>query len=126
MILPLILFAQLQQPHFRNTFATAVESVVDTLSAVDITASPTDYGEAMKSAQAARTNLNAMATEEGEHDVVSSVNDLYFAISACHIQATDHSDTTTCRAQIDHARTRVMTVLGRHKANGSWIDGPPS
>ena len=126
MILPLLLLMQLQQPHFRNTFATAAESTIDTVSAVDLSAPPSTYAASMQTAQTARTTLEQMATEEGEPGVVAAVNDLYFAIAACHIQAVDRTDTAPCRAQVDRARTRAMTVLGKHKVNGVWQDGPPA
>jgi len=125
MLLALLLAVQLQQPHFRNTFATAAESTIDTISAVNLSASAADYDAAMKSAQTARENLKQMATEPGETDVVSAVNALYFAVSACHIQAVDNTDTTACRGTMTRARNRAMEVLGKHKVNGGWVDGPP-
>ena len=118
--------AQSHKPQLRNTFVVATESAIDALAAVDLAASPANYNAAMKSAQTARTNLQQMATEEGEQDVATSVNDFYFAISACHIQAIDNSDTAVCRGQVEHARDRAMTALGKHKASGSWVDGPPA
>ena len=118
--------AQERKPHFRSTFVVATESTIDTVSAVDIDATASNYDAALKAAQTARTNLQQMATEEGEQDVVSSVDDLYFAISACHIQAVDNADTTACKAQVSRARNRAMTTLGKHKENGAWVDGAPA
>jgi hypothetical protein len=109
-----------------NTFISAAQVVLDDASAVEIKGPDDRFDGEMKTLRTAEDNLHAMAYEPREHSVVDAANQLIFAIAACHIQAKDNTPTDKCEAQVDRARNRAMTTLGRHKTGATWTDGPPS
>ena len=118
--------AQTPPAPLRNTFVVAAETVIDDANAVDLKADDTHFDGQMQTLKTARENLNRMASEDREHEIVSSADDMIFAISACHIQAKDGGNTAKCQTQVDNARTRTMEVLDKHKSAGAWVDGPPA
>lgn len=115
-----------QNTPLSNTFITAAESVIDDANAVEVKADDDHFTGQLQTVKSAKDNLNGMASGEREHDIVSSMNDLIFAISACHIQAKDGADTAKCQGQINNARHRAMDLLNKHKDGDSWADGPPA
>jgi hypothetical protein len=135
MLLPLILAFQVTATHrpdfntehkLRESFVVAAESVIDTASAIDLGAN-TDASDAQrKQLQNDKANLANIAESTLEKEAVGDINDMVFAITACTIQARNNADTTQCRGLFDRARHRAMEALGKHKANGVWVDGPPA
>ena len=115
-----------QTAPMRNTFVVAAETVIDNAGDVDIKADDTQFNGQMAQVKTSRDNLDKMADDEREHEVVSATGDLIFAVQACHIQAKDGADTTKCQAQIEGARVRAMEALKMHKSGGNWVAGPPS
>ena len=126
----ILLLAQLPTQHhnpiLRNTFVTAAETVIDDADHTDIKAPDTQFDSQMQQLKAAQSNLNQMVAEDGEREVVSETANLIYAIAACHIQAKTAPDTAKCELTISHARTNAMEALHKHKANGTWLDGPPA
>jgi len=110
----------------RNTFVVAAETVIDNASSVDIKADETQFAGQMAQVKTSRDNLDRMADDEREHEVVSATGDLIFAVQACHIQAKNNTDTGKCQAQVEQARIRAMEALKMHKSGGNWVAGPPS
>lgn len=115
-------------PHgpMRNTFATSAETVVDTADAIDIHANDAAFDAQMQQLHNTYDTLKAMAEDEREKDVASSLNDLVFAISACHLQARNGAPIEKCTKQIANARFRSLDALGKHKDGATWVDGPPT
>ena len=113
-------------PTLRNTFVTAAETVIDDADQTDIKAPDAQFDPQMQQLKTAQSNLNQMVAEDGEREVVSETANLVYAIAACHIQAKTTPDTAKCELTISHARTSAMEALHKHKANGSWLDGPPA
>lgn len=125
----LLLFPQSGPPShipLSNTFITASETVIDDADRVEINAPDDRFNAQMRDLRTAKDNLDRMAYEDLEHQVVSADSDLIFALSACHVQSKDGADTHKCEAQVKSARARAMEVLGKHKAGSSWVDGPPA
>ena len=109
----------------RNTFVVAAETVIDSVSAIDIKGDDVHFNAQMQQVKTAKDNLKSMADDERERDAASAADDLIFAVSACHLQAKDGASTDKCEAQIASARTRAMEALRVHKSNGAWVAGPP-
>jgi hypothetical protein len=110
----------------RNSFATAAESVIDTADAVEISAPRERYAPEMTQLQATYDQLQRVAEDDREKEVAHALNDLVFAIAACHLQAEGGTPTQTCEAQVQRARLRSMEALGKHKTASGWIDGAPA
>lgn len=110
----------------RNTFVVAAETVVDNASHVDLRANTATSDAQMQQLKASRDTLAGMAEDDREKDAAALINDMVFAISACHLQATNGADTTTCKAQFLRARARVMEAIRKHKNGDAWVDGPPA
>lgn len=109
-----------------NTFVSAAEVVLDDADKVDVSAPDVRFEAEMRDLKTAKDNLDRMAYSDREHEIVSSANDLIFAISACHVQAKDGANTAKCESQIAGARNRAMDVLGQHKTGATWVKGPPA
>jgi len=111
----------------RNAFRTATESVVDNALTIDPAAPDTQFAPAMTQLKQSQLNLAQMAADDRENEIASETKNLLFTVSACHIQAkADPSKVAVCQPQIDHAAHEVELLINRHKANGSWQDGPPA
>lgn len=110
----------------RNSFIVAAESTIDDASALDLKAADAQFDPQMRALKAAQANLATMAEDDNERDIASDVNDLIFAVSACHIAAKGGAPTAQCESQISDARTHAMQALGKHKTGGVWQDRPPS
>jgi hypothetical protein len=110
----------------RNTFAVAVETVIDNASAVDVKADEIRFNAQFQQLKASKDNLAGMAYDDREKDIAARANDMLFQISACHIQAKDGASTTQCESQIAHAQSSMMEAIGKHKTGRAWTDGPPS
>jgi hypothetical protein len=113
-------------PPPRQTFIAAAQVALDNASAVDIKADRDHFMSSMQQLKQSSDNLTAMAADEGETNIAATMKDILFQISSCHIQATDGTPTDKCEAQIKTAEKQAMTVLNRHKDNGSWVQGPPA
>jgi hypothetical protein len=113
-------------PPPRQTFIAAAEVVLDNASAVDVKSDNDHFTSAMLQLKQSNDNLKNMAADEGEENIASSMKDIMFQISSCHIQAIDGTPTDKCQAQIKTAEKQAMTALNRHKDNGSWVEGPPA
>lgn len=113
-------------PPPRQTFVAAAQVVLDNADAVNLKASNDDFAGQMKQLKQSSDNLNNMAADEGEQNIAASMKDIMFQISSCHIQAIDNTPIDKCQAQIKAAEKQAMTVLNRHKDNGSWVEGPPA
>jgi hypothetical protein len=109
----------------RNSFATAAEDVIDTADAVQIHADDTQIGAQMQQLHTVYDRLKSMADDERETEVAQSLNDLVFAVSACHITARGGDSTEQCEAQVNRARTRSMVAIEKHKTPNGWQDGAP-
>ena len=114
-------------PHgpLRNSFASAAESVIDTADAVEIQAPEVRYAPEMQQLHATYDRLKSLAEDDRETNVARALNDLLFAISACHLQATGGGPTDKCEAQVQRARIRSMEAMDKHRTAGGWVDGPP-
>jgi hypothetical protein len=114
-------------PHgsLRNSFVTGAETLIDSADAIDLHASEDRYGPELAHVKSIYAQLQSMAQDEREKDVASALNDMIFAISACHIQAVGGNSTTQCEAQVAHARRRSMETLSKHRTPNGWEDGPP-
>src|SRR6185437_14936198 len=95
-------------PPPRQTFISAAQVVLDNAAAVDIKADRDHFTGSMQQLKQSNDNL-------------ASMKDIIFQISSCHIQAIDGTPTGKCEAQIRTAEKQAMTVLNRHKDNGSWV-----
>lgn len=113
-------------PPPRQTFVAAAQAVLDNASAVDVKSDNDHFNSAMQQLRQSNENLNAMAADEGEKNIATTMKDIIFQISSCHIQAIDGTSTEKCEAQIRTAEKQAMTTLNRHKEGGSWVDGPPA
>ena len=128
-LLTAILAIQLYTTPIRNTFVTAAESVIDTASAVDLHADQPAYDAQFRNLTLTRDNLAALvpgSNDDREGKALTAINNMIFTLSACRIQAIDGTDLTTCNAQFDRARNRAMESIHKHKANDTWLDGPPA
>jgi hypothetical protein len=110
----------------RNSFVVAAESTIDAASAVKLNGDDAQFGSRIQALKTAQANLTGMAEDDNERDIASDINDLVFAISACHIQAKGGASTTPCESQISDARTRAMQAMNKHKTGGAWVDGSPA
>jgi hypothetical protein len=110
----------------RQTFVAAAQAVLDNADAVDIKGDRDHFTTQMQQLRQSSDNLNSMAADDGEKSIASTMSDIIFQISSCHIQAIDGTPTDKCEAQIKAAEKQAMTVMNRHKDNGSWADGPPA
>ena len=110
----------------RESFRTAAESTLDDASAVNIKGDDSEFTPQMQNLKAANLNLTRMADVDSERTIAAAVNDLVFAITACHIVAKGGAATTQCETEINDARTHAMQVLGARKTNGTWQDAPPA
>lgn len=112
-------------PPPRQTFVAAAQVVLDNAAAVDVKADQDQFNSAMQQLRQSNDNLKEMAADEGEDSISTTMKDILFQISSCHIQAIDGRPTDKCEAQIRAAVRQAMTTLKRHKQGGSWVDGPP-
>ena len=110
----------------RNTFVVAAETVIDSASGIDIKGDDVHFNAQMQQLKSAKDNLKSMAEDDRERDAAAAMDDLLFAVAACHIQAKDGASTDRCQAQIDSSRIRAMEALRVHKSNGAWVAGPPA
>ncbi len=110
----------------RNSFVVAAESAIDAASAVKLDGDDAQFGPQIQSLKTAQANLTRMAEDDNERDIASAVNDLVFAVSACHITAKGGASTGQCESQITDARTHAMQAMKKHKSGGIWQDGPPA
>jgi hypothetical protein len=113
-------------PPPRQTFIAAAQVALDNAAAVDVKSDRDRFNGSMQQLKQSSDNLTAMAADEGEKNIATTMNDILFQISSCHIQAIDGTSTARCEAQIKAAEKQAMTILNRHKDNGSWIQGPPA
>jgi len=113
-------------PPPRQTFIAAAQVALDNAAAVDIKSDRDHFTGSLQQLKQSSDNLTAMAADEGEQNIASTMKDILFQISSCHIQAIDGTPTDKCEAQIKTAERQAMTVLNRHKDNGSWVEGPPA
>ena len=113
-------------PPPRQTFVAAAQAVLDNAAAVDLKGDADHFTTQMQQLKQSSDNLKSMAADDGEEDIATSMKDIMFQISSCHIQAIDGTPTDKCEAQIKTAERQAMTVLNRHKDNGSWVEGPPA
>ena len=109
----------------RNTFVVAAETVIDNASAVDLKGDDAHFAAQMNDLKTSKENLLRMAEDDREHDAAEAANDLIFAVASCHIRA-KNGDAGNCVTLVDNARHRAMEALGKHKANGAWVNGPPT
>lgn len=105
-----------------NTFATAAETVVDTVASIDLHAVQGTYDPQFHNLTTQRENLDKLASNEREQAVSAAIKDMVLTLQACHIQAIDGADLTRCQGTLERDRARVMEVLGRRKVNGAWTD----
>lgn len=113
-------------PPPRQTFIAAAQVVLDNAAAVEIKGDRDKFTTQMQQLKQSNDNLANMAADEGEKNIAATMKDIMFQISSCHIQAIDNTPTDKCEAQIKSAEKQAMTVMKRHKDNGSWVDGPPA
>ena len=113
-------------PPPRQTFVAAAQAVLDHAAAVDVKADRDRFAGLMQQLKQSSDNLTAMAADEGEKSIATSMKDIIFQISSCHIQSIDGTPTDKCEAQIKTAEKQAMTTLNRHKDGGSWVEGPPA
>ncbi len=113
-------------PPPRETFISAAEVVLDNAAAIDVKADNDHFNGAMQQLRQSNENLKAMAADEGEESIATTMKDIIFQISSCHIQAIDGTPTDRCEAQIKSAERQAMTTLKRHKEGSSWAEGPPA
>jgi hypothetical protein len=110
----------------RNTFAVAVETVIDNASAVDLQAEDPRFNGQLQQLKSAKDNLARIAFSDKEKEIADSANNMVFLVSACRIQAKNGTNTTQCASQFASAQTRMMVAIDKHKSGASWVDGPPS
>jgi hypothetical protein len=113
-------------PPPRQTFVAAAQVVLDNAAAVDVKGDRDHFTSQMQQLKQSSDNLTNMAADDGEKNIATSMKDIMFQISSCHIQAIDGTPTDKCEAQIKTAEKQAMTTLNRHKDNGSWVEGPPA
>ncbi len=113
-------------PPPRQTFIAAAQVVLDKADAVDLKATNENFAGQMQQLRQSNDNLTRMAADEGEDNIATSMKDIIFQISSCHIQAIDGTAIGKCQAQIKSAEKQAMTVLNRHKEGSSWVEGPPA
>ncbi len=113
-------------PPPRQTFIAAAQVVLDNAAAVDVKSNHDRFNGSMQQLRQSSDNLTSMAADEGEQSIATTMKDIIFQISSCHIQAIDGTSTDKCEAQIKAAEKQAMTVLKRHKDGSSWVEGPPA
>lgn len=113
-------------PPPRQTFVAAAQVVLDNAAAVDVKADNDHFNGAMQQLKQSSANLNAMAADDGEQSIATTMKDIIFQLSSCHIQSIDGTPTDKCEAQIKSAERQAMTALHRHKEGSSWVEGPPA
>lgn len=113
-------------PPPRQTFVAAAQVVLDNAAAVDVKADNDHFTNSMQQLRQSSSNLTNMAADDGEKSIASTMNDIIFQISSCHIQAIDGTPTDKCEAQIKSAEKQAMTTLNSHKEGSSWVQGPPA
>ncbi len=113
-------------PPPRQTFISAAQVVLDNAAAVDVKADRDHFNASLQQLKQSNDNLATMAADEGEKNIATSMKDIIFQISSCHIQAIDNTPTDKCEAQIKTAEKQAMTTLNRHKDGSSWVEGPPA
>ena len=113
-------------PPPRQTFISAAQVVLDNAAAVDVKADRDHFNASLQQLKQSNDNLATMAADEGEKNIATSMKDIIFQISSCHIQAIDDTPTDKCEAQIKTAEKQAMTTLNRHKDGSSWVEGPPA
>ncbi len=113
-------------PPPRQTFIAAAQVALDNAAAIDIKADRDHFMGSMQQLKQSSDNLTTMAADEGEKNIATTMKDIIFQISSCHIQAIDGTSTDKCEAQIKSAEKQAMTVLNRHKDGNSWVEGPPA
>jgi hypothetical protein len=113
-------------PPPRQTFVAAAQVVLDNAAAVDVKSDRDRFAGSMQQLRQSNDNLTAMAADEGEKNIATTMKDIIFQISSGHIQAIVGTSTDKCEAQIKTAEKQAMTVLNRHKDNASWVQGPPA
>ena len=113
-------------PPPRQTFVAAAQVVLDNAAAVDVKSDRDHFNGSMQQLKQSNDNLTAMAADEGEQNIATTMKDIIFQISSCHIQAIDNTPTDKCEAQIKTAEKQAMTTLNRHKDGTSWVEGPPA
>lgn len=113
-------------PPPRQTFIAAALAVLDNAGAVDVKSDNDHFSGAMLQLKQSTENLNSMAADDGEQNIATTMKDIIFQISSCHIQAIDGTPTNKCEAQIRTAEKQAMTTLNRHKEGSSWVEGPPA
>jgi hypothetical protein len=112
-------------PPPRQTFIAAAQVALDNAAAVDVKSDRDRFNGSMQQLKQSSDNLSTMAADEGEQNIATTMKDIIFQISSCHIQAIDGTSTDKCEAQIKSAEKQAMTVLNRHKDGSSWVEGPP-
>src|SRR5579864_3487609 len=113
-------------PPPRQTFVSAAQVVLDNAAAVDIKGDRDHFTSQMQQLKQSNDNLTNMAADEGEENIATTMKDIVFQISSCHIQAIDNTPTDKCYAQIKTAEKQAMTAMNRHKDGNSWVEGPPA
>ena len=113
-------------PPPRQTFIAAAEVALDNASAVDLKGDADHFTTQMQQLKQSSENLKAMAADEGEENIASSMKDILFQISSCHIQAIDGTSIDKCQAQIRTAEKQAMIAINHHKDGSSWVEGPPA
>src|SRR5215469_16116851 len=108
-------------PAPRQTFVAAAQVVLDNAAATDVKADRDHFTSSMQQLKQSSDNVTAMAADEGEKSIATSMKDIIFQISSCHIQSIDGTPTDKCEAQIKTAEKQAMTVLNRHKEGSSWV-----
>ena len=113
-------------PPPRQTFIAAAEVALDNASAVDLKGDADHFTTQMQQLKQSSDNLNTMAADDGEKNIATSMKDILFQISSCHIQAIDGTSTDKCEAQIKTAEKQAMIAINHHKDGSSWVEGPPA
>jgi hypothetical protein len=113
-------------PPPRQTFVAAAQVVLDNASAIDIKADNDHFSGSMQQLRQSSDNLTNMAADDGEKNIASTMKDIIFQISSCHIQSIDGTPIDKCQAQIQSAEKQAMVALNRHKDGASWVEGPPA
>lgn len=110
---------------WRNTFLVATESVLDQATSLDLNTEAAAFDPGFATLKTAQRNLEDMASDEQEQNVVSELKNMVFRLSSCRIQAIDGTDISGCLLKLAADRKDVMLAIHRHKENGAWTDGDP-
>src|ERR1700742_54702 len=76
-------------PPPRQTFIAAAQVALDNAAAVDVKSDRDRFTGQIQQLKQSSDNLPAMAPDEGEQNTASTMKDILFQISSCHIQAID-------------------------------------